>query len=99
MVIIAGTVQIKPEVREEALTAARQVAVATQAEAGCVIYQFYADITEPNKFLAFEVWETDEALANHFQTEHIQVFQQKLPDFLAGKPDIKRYEISSVSDL
>ncbi|MEM7347872.1 MAG: putative quinol monooxygenase [Chloroflexota bacterium] len=99
IVVVAGTVQINPDHRDEAIQVAIEMSKATQQEEGCVTYMFYADLENPDTFLVFEVWETDEALANHFQTDHMKVFQQKLPKLVAGPPNIKRYEVESVSDL
>ena len=69
MIVIAGTIPIKPERREEAKQLALQMAAATHAEAGCLTYQFYADLADPNTFFIFEEWESEEALQRHFQLE------------------------------
>jgi len=95
MIIIAGTITINPDRRQEAIQAALQMAEATQAERGCLAYQFYADLQEPNTFFIFEEWETEEALAAHFQSEHMKAFQAQLPQFVAGQPQIKQYQVSS----
>ncbi len=99
MVIVAGTVEIKPELVEEAKQLTNKVSAATQAEEGCITYQFYSDLSNPSTFLVFEVWESEAALAAHFKTEHMAEFQPQLPKYLAGKPNIKKYMVSSMSDL
>ena len=91
MITVAGTVQINPEHRAEVVQAALGMAQTTQSEAGCITYKFYADLEDPNTFLIFEIWETDEALAQHFQTDHMKTFQQQLPKFVAGPMDIRHY--------
>jgi quinol monooxygenase YgiN len=99
MIVIAGTIPIKPEHREEAKRLAQWMAEATHKEAGCLTYQFYADLADPNTFFIFEEWESDEALARHFQTEHMKQFQQQAPTFLAGPVKAKKYTIESASSL
>jgi quinol monooxygenase YgiN len=99
MIVVAGTVAIQPGKREDALRVARTMARATEAEPGCVRYRFYADVTDPDTFFVFEEWESEEALVRHFQTPHMRVFQQELPGFLAGRPDIRRYTVSASAPM
>ena len=99
MIIVAGNVAIKPERRAAAVQAALRMAEATQGEPGCIAYQFSADLKDPNTIFVFEAWETEEALARHFQTDHMKAFQQELPQFVAGEMDIKRYNVESVSTI
>jgi quinol monooxygenase YgiN len=97
MIIIAGTAQVRPEKREAAVAAALKMAQATQAENGCLAYNFYADLEAATTFFVFEVWENEAALTQHFETPHMTEFRQQLPDLLAGKMDIKRYDVEAVS--
>jgi len=99
MIIVAGTVFIKPDARAEAVAAAAQMAAATQAEAGCLSYRFYRDVTDPNRFFVFEVWESEAALEVHFQTPHMAEFQQRLPELVDGPAEIQKYVVASVTPL
>ena len=99
MIVIAGSIPIKPEHREEARQLVLEMAKATQAEAGCLAYQFYADLSDPNTFFIFEEWESEEALNRHFQTEHMKNLQQQMPKILAGKVNAKKYTIESAAAL
>jgi len=99
MIIVAGEVLIRPEKREEAISAALAMAQATEAEPGCLSYRFYTDVADPNRILIFEQWETAEALAAHFQTSHMALFQKQIPQFVAEPPSIKRYEVAKVLDI
>jgi quinol monooxygenase YgiN len=99
MIVIAGTIAVKPERQEEARQRALRMAEATQNEVGCITYQFYADLADPNIFFIFEEWETEDALNKHFQTEHMKEFQQHLPGLLAGGLNVKRYTVQSVTKM
>lgn len=99
MIVVAGTVKVKSNTREEAAQAALKMAAATQTEAGCIAYQFYTDLADPNTFFIFEVWESEVALTQHFQTDHMRTFQQELPKFVADEMAIKRYDVTSVSAI
>jgi quinol monooxygenase YgiN len=99
MIVVAGTIKINPERKAEAIKAALAMAQATEAESGCLRYQFYESLAQPNTFFIFEEWETAVALEAHFQTPHMAVFQEKIPAFIAGEMNIKRYEVSAVAEL
>jgi quinol monooxygenase YgiN len=99
MLIIAGGVAIRPEKRDEAIQAAIQVAIGTQGEEGCIAYRFYTPVDDPNALFVFEQWTTEEALQAHLKAAHTQEFLQQLPEFVAGPPGIRRYEVASESGL
>jgi quinol monooxygenase YgiN len=95
VIVIAGTVRVQPARREDALRVARAMAQATCAEAGCRHYRFYADVDDPGTFFLFEEWESEAALARHFESDHMRTFQQEIPALLAAPPQIRRYEVES----
>jgi quinol monooxygenase YgiN len=99
MIVVTGKVAIKPEKREEAIRATTRMAEASRAESGCISYGFFSSLEEPDMVIAFEEWESEEALKFHFQTEHMKEFQQALAEFIAHRPDIKLYKIESVGPL
>lgn len=99
MIIIAGTIPIRAEAREEAIAAAATMAAATQQEAGCITYDFYSNISNPNTILVYEVWESEEALAAHFQAPHMAEFRKVMPNIVTGQGELKKYTVSSVADL
>ncbi len=99
MIVISGTIPIKAESREEARQLALEMAKATQAEAGCLFYNFYADLADPNLFRIFEEWESEEALAKHFQTDHMAKFIKEIPRLVAGPIDAKKYTVTAAEPL
>ncbi|NOT58068.1 MAG: antibiotic biosynthesis monooxygenase [Deltaproteobacteria bacterium] len=99
MLVIAGTIPIKPEKRQEAQQLARVLETETRKEPGCLMYTFYADQTDPNLFFIFEEWDSEEALQKHFQTEHMKKFMQQAPSLLAGKLSAKKYTVSAAAPL
>jgi quinol monooxygenase YgiN len=95
MIIVSGSVRIRPEARDEAVQAALTMAEATRAEAGCRTYRFSFDMTDPTLVYVYEEWESAEALERHFATPHMAAFQQALPALLAGPVSIDRYEATT----
>jgi quinol monooxygenase YgiN len=99
MIVIAGSVKVKPEGREQALAAAVRMMEATRAEPGCRAYRFSTDLVEPTLVHLFEEWESAEALAQHFASPHMAEFQRVLPEVLAGGLDLRRYTVTSVDAM
>jgi quinol monooxygenase YgiN len=99
MIVIAGTIPIKPDQQEEARKLVLWMAEETQKEAGCLTYRFYADLADANTFFIFEEWESEEALQRHFKTEHMKQLQQQMPKIVAGKLNAKKYTVESASSL
>lgn len=93
MIVVAGTVRIRPETRAAAVAAARTMAAATRLEPGCVAYRFAFDLDDPDCVHLFEEWTTAEALASHFATPHMAAFQAQLGGLIAAPPAIRRYVV------
>ncbi|MCB9437556.1 MAG: antibiotic biosynthesis monooxygenase [Anaerolineales bacterium] len=94
MIIVAGKATIKAGTQAEALAVMQTMIDATQAEAGCISYQIYQNPYEATEFFIFEEWDSLEALAQHFQTDHMREFSQRIPNYLVGELQIKRYDVS-----
>ena len=95
MIIVHGTFPIKPEQRDDALSLMRQMASFSRQENGCLSYEFYVGLSNPNQLLLFQEWESIEALQDHFETTHMEEFMRALPDVLNGEVTTRRYEVRS----
>jgi quinol monooxygenase YgiN len=96
MIIVHGTIPIRPDCREQALELAREMTRATQREPGCISYEFYVGLSDPNKLMLFQEWESMEALMRHFQTPHMEDFLRALPGVVSGEITTRRYAVQSV---
>lgn len=99
MIVVAGSVRVKPETREAAVRAALEMAAATNREPGCRVYRFSVDLADPLLFYIHEEWNSEAALHEHFATPHMAAFQQVLPNVLASAPAITRFDVSSAGPL
>lgn len=99
MIIIAGTVPIDPARKADALAAMQAMQAATQAETGCIHYHFYTNPWDDAEIHIFEVWQDEDCLQAHFRSAHMDTFNQQIPSYVTGPMRLKRYEVSSVSDL
>ena len=99
MIIVHGTFPIKSETRDEALALMQRMAVASRAEPGCISYEFYIALSDPNSLLLFQEWESVDALQGHFDTEHMEEFLKVLPEVLDGEVTTRRYEVRSSGEM
>lgn len=98
VIIVHGTIPIRPDCRDQALKLARSMTEATRAEPGCLSYDFYVGLSDPNTLMLFQEWESMEALMRHFQTPHMEEFLQALPAVVAGEITTRRYAVQSVDE-
>ena len=95
MIIVHGIIPIKSAHRDKALDLAREMSAATRTEAGCISYEFYVGLRDPNTLILLQEWENMEALAGHLRTEHMKVFLDELPNVLAGQVMTRRYQVQA----
>jgi len=98
MIIVHGIIPLRAESRASALRLAARMAEATRAESGCISYDFYIGLSDPNTLMLFQEWENMDALMVHFQTSHMEAFLRELPDLVAGDIITKRYAVQSVDE-
>jgi len=99
MIIVHGTIPIQSDRRDHALELARRMSTATRREAGCISYDFYVGLSDPNTLMLFQEWESMEALMEHFQTPHMEEFLRELPGVVAGEIVTRRYAVQSVQPV
>ena len=98
MIIVHGTIPIREDQRDRALTLARRMAAATREEPGCLSYDFYVGLADPNTLMLFQEWETMDDLMVHFKTPHMEDFLKELPDVLSGSITTRRFAVQSVEE-
>ena len=98
MIIVHGSIPIRHDCRDEAVQLARTMAEATREEVGCISYDFYIGLADPNTLMVFQEWESMDALMAHFQTGHMETFLERLPDLVSGEIITKRYAVQSVEE-
>ncbi len=99
MIIVAGRIPIRPEMRARATAAAIKVTKATQTDAGCLQYHFYADLEDPNVLHVYEEWESEEALKAHLALPHTTEFLGAISEMVAGAPVVKEHSVSGSKDF
>ena len=99
MLIIAGTITVDPDHLDDALALAIPFSETVRSEPGCVDYLFTPNPAVPGELRLFEIWEDEAALAAHFDTPHMAVWQQQIGQLSVTGRDIAKYEISAREPL
>lgn len=92
MIIVAGSILVKPEAHDTAVAAFLKMAAETLKEDGCIIYEFFASLDTPGTFHVYEHWETKEALAAHGKTAHMGELRATMKDIAVAGGSVRRFE-------
>ncbi len=95
MIVVAARASIRPEHLAVLAEAVQRVTEATRREPGCRSYTFYQELGNPCALLVHEEWESEEALAAHFETPHVKEFLEALGKMLSGPVEIVKYQVTS----
>lgn len=99
MLIVAGKITIGDGQTDIVADAAGTMMAETMKEEGCHDYVFSIDLSDNTSVRIFERWESDEALAAHFQTPHMADFNKALGAVDVKGLEVKIYDVSGVRDI
>jgi quinol monooxygenase YgiN len=99
MIVLHATVPVAPEHRVDALDVVEDLVEDSRAEDGTVDYRATTDVEDPNTVRFFEQYENQEALEAHLETDHYLEFAKALPEWLAGEPEVLKFEVSEATEL
>jgi quinol monooxygenase YgiN len=99
MVLISGVIRLGPGDGARAKQIALDMARASEAEAGCRAYRFSVDLEDENVFHLFEMWESADALAAHFETPHMAQFRKQLADLTIVERTLRRYAVTDETEM
>ena len=76
---------------------AHDLIAATRGEAGCITYEFYRGLSDPDT-LVFQEWESMDALMDHLSSPHVESFLRRLPEISDGGITTRRYLVQDVEE-
>jgi autoinducer 2-degrading protein len=76
-------VQVKPEFRQPFIEATRQNHERSIQEPGNLRFDILQDLQDPNKFVFYEAYATEQAAAAHKETLHYQKWRDTVADWMA----------------
>ena len=99
MIVLHAKVPINPENRDEALELAETLVEHTNEEEGVIDYRAAIDLQDENTIRFFEQYEDAAAFGAHFETDHYQAFEQQIPEYLTGIPELVKFDVSGATEL
>jgi quinol monooxygenase YgiN len=81
-IAVVATFVAKPGHEEKLRETLQAIVAPTREEPGALQYDLHRDIKEPRRFVFFERWASEEALALHNKTPHIEPLGRLLPDLI-----------------
>ena len=85
MIYVIAELRVKPGTADKAIAAARLSVAETVKENGCISYDMHRSVTDPERLVLVERWETPEALKRHMETPHFKAWRAVSPDFVAER--------------
>ncbi len=96
MVIVLGSVTVREEVLEEALTLAREHVERSRLEPGCISHAVHIDTDNTNHLVFVEQWQDMDALQQHFRVPESASFVEAMGNLATSAPSLKIYTASEV---
>lgn len=89
MIYLVATLTTKPGAAEALRQAAKACIEATRKEEGCVAYDLFQSLNEPDQLVFVEKWETREALTAHSKQPHLVAWREaSAPHVISRKIEI-----------
>lgn len=85
MIYLISTAHLKPGTRERCLAPARVCIEASREEPGCIAYDLNLSVSDPDRMVFVEIWETRAALDAHFQTAHFKAWRAAIADLVISR--------------
>lgn len=82
----------KPGKEAELEKAWRAIIGPTHDELGCLKYVLHRAVDDPGLLISIERWASKEAIDQHMATPHVQALLSRVPDLVAGPPEIRLFE-------
>jgi len=95
MIVVRFKMTCKAERTEELCTALNSVVAPSRTVEGVLNFDVARDITDPNSFIATEVFADRAALVRQESLPEVQRIIALLPDVLAAEPEATVYDVSS----
>ena len=89
MLYLISTAHLRPGTRDTCLRHAHAVIAASLKDRGCISYDVHSSLTDPDRIVFIERWESRAALDAHFATEHFKIWRAAIaPHVFSRKLEI-----------
>lgn len=95
MIVLRFKVQCRPEKTEEVRAALADVVAPARAVEGVISFDIARDLSDPNTFIATEVFENEAARERQESMPQVGKVMALLPETLAAPPEATVFHVSS----
>ncbi|MFC5366944.1 putative quinol monooxygenase [Salinirubrum litoreum] len=85
MIVVHTSIPIDPDRYDDALAIVADLAERSRQEPGVVTYHATTDVTDEHTVRFFEQYEDRSAWEAHADSDHLQQFEARLPELVAGE--------------
>ena len=96
MIIVTAKMKVKPDFKYEFMVETEPLIKHTRSEEGCLSYNLYTDIDDPNQLVMLEFWKDMDSLDAHMDSVHFKNFGKAIPKYLTCEIEIFKYEAQEV---
>lgn len=96
MIIITGSVVVRPEHREQALALGIEHSARSRGEPGCIAHSCHTDAENPDRVVFVEQWADMAAVAVHFAVPECWSFVAALSGLADGAPEMTVWSAEKV---
>jgi autoinducer 2-degrading protein len=91
MLIITAKVRLQEGKADQFVKAYEWMHPLVMEDPGAVLYSLQRSAADPNEFLFYEKYESEEAFAYHLSTEHFKALSGKIDPLMAAPPEIGQW--------
>lgn len=97
MILVVGSVQVRPGRLAEALALSTAHVQRSRAQGGCIAHDVHQDVQDPQRLVFIEQWGTPQALWTHFRVPASQEFAQALTALAQEPPSLAVYDAAPMA--
>ncbi|ASK35100.1 putative quinol monooxygenase [Alloalcanivorax mobilis] len=98
MVIVKGVIPVRDATRDKALALIQELASHARDEDGCLSYEVYVKADAPRVIMLWQQWRTLDALERHFDSDHLDLFLDRIPEMIDGEVHSLHFDVSDDED-
>eukprot|EP01012_Entosiphon_sulcatum_P010758 TRINITY_DN1637_c0_g1_i1.p1 TRINITY_DN1637_c0_g1~~TRINITY_DN1637_c0_g1_i1.p1 ORF type:complete len:197 (-),score=40.28 TRINITY_DN1637_c0_g1_i1:43-633(-) len=98
-IVLAGSAKAYPEARDKAVERVSKLQEESRKEPGCIAYHWTQSLDDPDEFIIYEHWESEELLVKHLESEQVKEFKEVVPDLFIEDPKVQKTSIFGFEDI
>ncbi len=91
MIKVVAKSHAKADKLNKILELSKEMVEKTVKEEGCISYELFQDIKDPNQLVIIEEWENEESLDRHMVSEHFKRLIPQMNELREGPSEVNIY--------